>query len=71
MKNIAVPLSASLMLFFAACSDNPPKDSGQDQVPQPVMNSGPETEEARANKAVDSAGAADRNDSPATSNDHH
>ena len=56
---------------FAACSDNPPKNSGEEQIPTPVQNSGPETEAARANAAVqDSSEAGDKKDSVATSNDH-
>jgi len=71
MKKIALPLIANAFLFLAACSDNPPKDSGQDQVPVPVQNSGPETEAARANTAVqDSSQAGDKKDSVATSNHH-
>ncbi|MBA4166549.1 MAG: hypothetical protein H0X41_03225 [Chitinophagaceae bacterium] len=73
MKNFALPLSVSICLFFAACSDNqPPKDSGQEQVPGPVQNSGPETEAARANKAVqDTSEKTDKKDTVATSNDHN
>ena len=71
MKNIALPISASVLLLFAACSDrnnNPSKDSGQDQVPTPVLNSGPETEAARATKAVqDSSAKTGKKDTVATS----
>ena len=72
MKNIALTLVASTFLLFAACSDDhPSKDSGQDQIPVPVENSGPETEAARANKAVqDTSTKNDKKDSVATSNDH-
>jgi hypothetical protein len=72
MKNIALPLMASICLFFASCSGNhPSKDSGQDQVPGPVQNSGPETEAARATHAVqDTSELKDKKDTVATSNDH-
>jgi hypothetical protein len=74
MKGIALPLSASLFLFFASCSETPSKNSGDEQVPQPVLNSGPETEASRANKAVqDSAEQGhDKKDSTASNaKDHH
>lgn len=73
MKRIALPLTASFCLLMSACrsNENPPKDSGQEQIPGPAQNSGPETEAARANKAVnDSSEKTDRKDSVATSNDH-
>lgn len=61
MKNTALTLSASVLLFLAACSSNnePSKNSGNDQVKDPVMNSGPETETERAVDATrrDSASA--------------
>ena len=73
MKKIVLPIIASI-LAFTACSDNtdhPSKDSGQEQLPQPVQNSGPETEAARANKAVqDTSELKDKKDSVATSEDH-
>lgn len=55
MKKIAVILSACT-LFFAACADNKSDtekhDEGSEQVQDPVMNSGPETEQERATDAV-------------------
>lgn len=58
MKKIAITLSAATILSFAACSDNASKDEGGNQVQEPVMNSGPETEGQRARDAVrDSANA--------------
>lgn len=56
MKKIAVLLSACT-LFFAACADNKTDnkethDEGSEQVQDPVMNSGPETEQERATDAV-------------------
>ena len=51
MKKIAVLLSATL-LFFTACNENSSKDQGGDQVDEPVMNSGPNTEGERATDAV-------------------
>ncbi len=57
MKKIAVVLSACA-LFFAACGGNSDtgsqenKTEGSDQVQDPVMNSGPETEQERATDAV-------------------
>ena len=52
MKNLFVFFSAA-MLMMSACSDegNPPKD-GEDQVPQPVENSGANTEAQRAVEAT-------------------
>lgn len=53
MKSALIYLSAAL-LTIAACSDetqNPPKD-GEDQVPQPVENAGPNTEGQRAVEAT-------------------
>jgi len=53
MKNLFVFFSAAL-LTITSCSDdsgNPPKD-GEDQVPQPVENTGPNTEGERAVQAT-------------------
>ena len=65
MKNFFVFFSAAL-LTLSACSDegNPPKD-GEDQVPQPVENSGPNTEGQRAVEATvnDSTKSDERRDS--------
>jgi hypothetical protein len=67
MKNLFVFFSAA-MLTMSACSDqgNPPKD-GEDQVPQPVENSGPNTEGQRAVEATvnDSSKANERSDTTA------
>lgn len=52
MKKIAFILSVATILSFAACSDNSSNNDGGDQVKQPVMNSGPETEAERAKEAV-------------------
>lgn len=61
MKNLFVFFSAAL-LTISACSDesNPPK-KGEDQVPQPVENSGANTEGQRAVEAtVNDSAKADR-----------
>ena len=64
MKNLIVFLSAA-MFTMTACSDegSPPKD-GEDQVPQPVENSGPNTEAQRAVEATvnDSSKTDERSD---------
>jgi ABC-type glycerol-3-phosphate transport system substrate-binding protein len=75
MKKIAIALSAAAVLSFAACSDNSSKKEGSDQVKEPVMNSGPETEAERAKEAVkDSANAGPdstiRHDADAPSTPH-
>jgi hypothetical protein len=58
MKKIAVSLSVAAMLAFAACASNEDKGEGNNQVQDPVLNSGPETEGDRARDAVkDSANA--------------
>jgi hypothetical protein len=58
MKKLATVLTATMLLFFASCSDNASNEDGSDQVKEPVMNSGPETEGERATDAVsDSANA--------------
>jgi hypothetical protein len=57
MKKFSLILSASALLFFAACSGDS-KNEGGDQVKEPVMNSGANTEGDRAKDAVsDSADA--------------
>ena len=65
MKNLFVFFTAAL-LTIASCSDdgNPPKD-GEDQVPQPVENPGPNLEGERAVEATvnDSTKSAERRDS--------
>ena len=65
MKNLFVFFSAAV-LTIAACSDdgNPPKD-GEEQVPQPVENAGPDLEGERAVEATvnDSTKSAERRDS--------
>jgi hypothetical protein len=56
MKRIAITLSVIAMLAFAACDNS--ENEGDNQVQDPVMNSGPETEGDRAKEAVrDSASA--------------
>lgn len=75
MKKIAISLSVATMLAFAACSDNADKAEGNNQVQDPVMNSGAETEGDRARDAVkDSASAGDdstiRRDADAPSTPH-
>jgi hypothetical protein len=53
MKNLFVFFSAAI-LTVSACSDdsgNPPKD-GENQVPQPVENTGPNVEGERAVEAT-------------------
>ena len=53
MKKIAICLAAAAVTFFAACGDNTSsKNDGGDQVDEPVMNSGPNTEGDRATDAV-------------------
>jgi len=65
MKNLFVFFSAAL-LTISSCSDhgNPPKN-GEDQVPQPVENAGPDLEGERAVEATvnDSTKSAERRDS--------
>lgn len=51
MKKIAIFLSAAT-LFLAACGNDSSKNEGGDQVDEPVMNSGPNTEGERATDAV-------------------
>ena len=58
MKKIAIFLSADTLVFFTASGDNTSKNEGGDQVDEPVLNSGPNTEGERATDAVsDSANA--------------
>jgi hypothetical protein len=76
MKKIATTLSVIAMLALAACSDNSQKeDEGSNQVQEPVMNSGPETEADRAKDAVRDSAKADsdstiRRDADAPSTPH-
>ena len=57
MKKIAISLSAAALLFLSSCGDNSNNEGG-DQVDEPVLNSGPNTEGERATDAVaDSANA--------------
>jgi hypothetical protein len=58
MKKIAIMLSAAT-LFLAACGNNSSKDEGGDQVDEPVMNSGPNTEGERATDAVSDSSKAE------------
>jgi hypothetical protein len=65
MKNLFVFFSAAL-LTVSSCSDdsgNPPKD-GENQVPQPVENTGPNIEGERAVQATvnDSSKSDERRD---------
>lgn len=74
MKKVATVLSVISIMAFAACSDNSDSKSS-DQVDQPVLNSGPETEADRAKEAVkDSADAGSdstiRHDADAPSTPH-
>jgi hypothetical protein len=68
MKNLLVILTIAV-LSVSSCTDegNPPKD-GEEQVPQPVENAGPNTEGERAVEATvnDSTKAAERRDSTKT-----
>jgi hypothetical protein len=58
MKKIAITLTVITMLAFAACGDNTSKEEGDNQMQDPALNSGPETEAERAKDAVkDSANA--------------
>lgn len=65
MKKLSI-LCAFALLAIVSCSDegNPSKD-GEEQIPQPVENSGPNTEGQRAVEATvnDSTKAAERKDS--------
>ena len=65
MKKLFIFFSAAV-LTFSSCSDdgNPPKN-GEDQVPQPVENAGPDLEGERAVEATvnDSTKSAERQDS--------
>ncbi len=57
MKKVATVLSVIAIMAFAACADN--SDSkGSEQVDQPVLNSGPETEADRATDALKDSAAA-------------
>jgi hypothetical protein len=71
MKNLFVFFSAAL-LALSSCSDegNPPKN-GEDQVPQPVENAGPNTEGQRAVEATvnDSTKSDERRDTTDTKRD--
>ena len=74
MKKIATILSVVAILAFAACGDNSNTSEDQ-QVVEPVDNSGPQTEGERATDAVkDSANAGSdstvRTDANAPSNPH-
>ena len=53
MKKLLVACTLSL-IFFTSCgeSDLPSKESGDEQVPAPAPNSGPETEAERATHAI-------------------
>lgn len=58
MKKIAFTLSAAFIIAVSSCGDNSSKSEGGDQVDEPVMNSGSNTEGERATDAVaDSANA--------------
>lgn len=58
MKKIAITFSLAIVLAFAACGDNTSNEEGNNQVQDPVLNSGPEAEAERAKDAVkDSASA--------------
>lgn len=63
MKKIAVTLSTAALLFFAACADDNSKNDGGDQLDDPVMNSGANTEGERATEAVSDSANADRDSS--------
>lgn len=65
MKKIFIAFSAAV-LALSSCSDNknnPPKD-GEEQVPQPVENAGPDIEGERAVEATvnDSTGSGTNRD---------
>lgn len=72
MKRIAVTLSVCT-LFIAACGDNSNSstngkyEDGSNQVQEPVLNSGPETEQERATDAVRDSSI--RNDSNSVRSD--
>ncbi|HUR10627.1 MAG TPA: hypothetical protein VM012_04625 [Flavitalea sp.] len=53
MKKVFYAAMLSL-LVFSSCADNdqPSKESGDEQVPAPVTNSGAETETDRATNAI-------------------
>lgn len=44
--------SISMFSFIVSCSDEPSSKDGEDQVPVPVQNAGPNTEGERAVEAV-------------------
>jgi hypothetical protein len=53
MKKLFVLFSAATFVLFSCSSDdNPSKDDGEEQVPQPVENSGANTEGERAVEAT-------------------
>ena len=58
MKKIAIFLAASMLVVFVSCGDNSTKNEGGEQVDEPVMNSGPNTEGERATDAVSDSSAA-------------
>lgn len=63
MKKLAILFLAVGMFAGVACSDEPSKD-GEEQVSQPVLNSGAETEADRATEAAkDTATDGNRADS--------
>lgn len=58
MKRITIIISAITFFFFVACTDSSSKNEGGDQIEEPVLNSGANTEGERATDAVsDSANA--------------
>lgn len=54
MKKVLNALAFAIFLVSASCGENntPDKESGDEQVPAPVTNSGAETEAERATNAV-------------------
>ena len=68
MKKILSSLAFGFLIIIASCgeSDLPSKDSGDEQVPTPVTNSGAETEAERATNAVKDSNRDDNNRKPDT-----
>ena len=68
MKKILSSFTFGLFIILASCgeSDLPSKDSGDEQVPTPVTNSGAETEAERATNAVKDSNRDDNNRKPDT-----
>jgi hypothetical protein len=52
MKKLLIIFSAAIFAVFSCSDDGNPSKDGEDQVPQPVENSGPNLEGQRAVEAT-------------------